>query len=117
MTRRRSWIAQSARRSGGGPHAPSRAKREAGRDWRTSWEAEREEHEDRLRECSLQPTPVRTEEGRALQRAFAATEPLVEANYADLELRIAEHLGEPFCACGRRWSDCDGSRARCHKKV
>lgn len=23
--------------------------------------------------------------------------------------------GEPFCACGRRWSDCDGSRVKCPK--
>jgi hypothetical protein len=113
VTRRRSWVAQSARRSGGGPHAPSRAKREEGRDWRADWEAEREEHEDRLRECALQPAPVRTEEGRALRQAFAATTPLVAVDYADIEL----HLGEPFCACGRRWSDCDGSRARCHKRL
>lgn len=54
MTRRRSWVAQSARRSGGGPHAPSRAKREEGRDWRANWEAEREAHENRLREAPLQ---------------------------------------------------------------
>lgn len=26
-------------------------------------------------------------------------------------------LGEPFCACGRRWSDCDGSRLRCHRRA
>lgn len=24
---------------------------------------------------------------------------------------------EPFCACGRRWSDCDGSRAKCHRRA
>lgn len=24
--------------------------------------------------------------------------------------------GEPFCACGRRWADCDGSRLKCHKR-
>lgn len=26
----------------------------------------------------------------------------------------AEGLGEPFCACGRRISQCDGSRRGCH---
>lgn len=26
-------------------------------------------------------------------------------------------MGEPFCACGRRWSDCDGSRAKCHRNA
>lgn len=25
----------------------------------------------------------------------------------------AEGLAQPFCACGRRWADCDGSRAKC----
>jgi hypothetical protein len=22
----------------------------------------------------------------------------------------------PYCVCGRRWSQCDGSRAKCHTK-
>lgn len=22
----------------------------------------------------------------------------------------------PFCACGRRWSQCDGARAQCHQR-
>lgn len=35
---------------------------------------------------------------------------------AEEELRYAEGLAEPFCACGRRYSQCDGSRAGCHKK-
>lgn len=26
-------------------------------------------------------------------------------------------IQEPFCACGRRWSDCDGSRATCHRRA
>ena len=29
---------------------------------------------------------------------------------------IAEGLGEPFCACGRRWSECDGSRSGCQSR-
>jgi len=24
-----------------------------------------------------------------------------------------EGFAEPFCACGRRWADCDGSRTKC----
>lgn len=26
-------------------------------------------------------------------------------------------LGEPFCACGRRWADCDGSRTDCSRAM
>ena len=28
----------------------------------------------------------------------------------------AEGLAQPFCACGRRWADCDGSRAKCRPR-
>lgn len=28
-----------------------------------------------------------------------------------------EGFGEPFCACGRRHSDCDGSRRNCHRNM
>ncbi len=29
--------------------------------------------------------------------------------------QITTGESEPFCACGRRWSDCDASRAKCHR--
>ena len=29
--------------------------------------------------------------------------------------QFATGVNEPFCACGRRWSRCDGSRASCGK--
>ncbi len=32
-------------------------------------------------------------------------------------VRYAEGINEPFCACGRRISECDGSRAGCHKRA
>ena len=37
------------------------------------------------------------------------------AGHAGAERQV-RGIEEPFCACGRRWSDCDGSRAKCHKR-
>jgi hypothetical protein len=61
---------------------------------RRAWEVEREEQERRAAapECAEAPLP--------------------SADPVD----AAEHSGEPFCACGRRVSECDGSRTGCHKR-
>lgn len=32
------------------------------------------------------------------------------------EEKYAEGVNEPFCACGRRYPECDGSRRNCHKR-
>lgn len=29
---------------------------------------------------------------------------------------IDAELAKRFCVCGRRWLDCDGSRAECHRR-
>lgn len=45
---RRSFLAQSvARRSGAGPHRPSRPRRNEGAGWLNAWEAAREAAEER----------------------------------------------------------------------
>jgi hypothetical protein len=31
--------------------------------------------------------------------------------------REMDDMALPFCACGRRWSDCDGSRKGCRERV
>lgn len=38
-----------------------------------------------------------------------------EGEFDEPEADEAQGYEEPFCACGRRWSDCDGSRTNCHR--
>lgn len=51
----------------------------------------------------------------ALEAYKALSSHLIVAGISGVEIRVAQE--EPFCACGRPVSRCDGSRARCHKRV
>lgn len=46
--------------------------------------------------------------------ADAAIGPVLDSH---VTRAYVEGLGEPYCACGRRWSDCDGSRRGCHRRA
>jgi hypothetical protein len=39
------------------------------------------------------------------------------ARLSDVFTAPVDDLTLPFCACGRLWSECDGSRAGCRKAV
>ena len=39
------------------------------------------------------------------------------AQHDDFGRCVVDDLSLPFCACGRPWSRCDGSRAKCRKAV
>jgi hypothetical protein len=66
------------------------------------------------------PPPPKTRPPRRSRRTTSATTipaPMLTDEEVNAEwwARLAGH-GEPFCACGRRWSDCDGSRRGCNRK-
>lgn len=52
--------------------------------------------------------------GGALVRRLRERSDVAEHALLD-ELEVGSPW-EQFCACGRRWTQCDGSRSACHKR-
>lgn len=67
-------------------------------------------------ECEVALNPMIDDRTRNRARAVCASILNTRIHNARKALEDqADGISEPFCACGRRWSQCDGSRLGCRR--